>query len=143
MQTFYILYIERLNKMKKIILVIIILFLSPYCWAWEPDPWTTQDTILQSFAIGTILFDACQTYTFLYTGNYRERGFYETNKILGMYPSKTRFFTYWGSCVLIHSGVSYILPKPFRTIWQGAWSGIELNYIRHNYSLGIRITSPF
>jgi hypothetical protein len=122
--------------MKK--LLFILLLLSAPLYAETSYEWTTQDTILQSIVIGTILMDCWQTYTFLYTGDYRERGFYETNPILGKYPSKKRYFIYWPSCVLIHTSISYLLPKPYRTIWQSVWIGIEIKYIHLNYSCGVR-----
>ena len=123
--------------MKKIIFILFfILITSPLL---AHDPWTTQDTILQTVTIGTIAIDAWQTYTFLYTGDYRKQGYYETNPILGKYPSKQRFFAYQGSCMILHTTISYILPKPYRTFWQFIWIGIESDYIYHNYSCGVRI----
>jgi hypothetical protein len=127
--------------MKKIMMILIILFVASGCFAlpWEHDPWTTQDTVLQLTFSALAMIDFWQTYTFLYTGTYKEQGYYETNPILGNYPSKIRFFSYAGICIIGHLLISYILPQFFRTIWQIAWSCIEIKYIHHNYQINIRI----
>lgn len=121
------------------IILIIILFISYPIFAESNDKWITEDTVLQTMFLGTLFIDAWQTYTFLYTGDYRERGYYEKNPILGKYPSKKRFFSYWSACAIGHTIISYILPKPYRAFWQFIWIGIESNYIYHNYKLGVRL----
>jgi hypothetical protein len=152
--------------MKKIIMIFIILLVGLVgsgVFAYTPDPWTTQDTILQSAFTGITLIDIWQTYNFLYTsqhtyqytteqeytniktGNKENRTqthtgqYYETNFFLGENPSKFKFFTLTSLALLSHLFISYILPYPFRTIWQIAWSCIEIKYVYHNYQMGIRI----
>ena len=125
--------------MKKIIItILIILGITSNCSAWEykHDPWTIQDSILQTIVIGTILIDSCQTYTFLYTKDYNV---YETNPILGKHPSKEKFVAYWGISLIAHTGISYILPKPARTIWQSITISIQSYCIYKGYELGIRV----
>lgn len=113
------------------------------------DEWNTQDTVLQLTFSTLLIIDFWQTYTFLYTDkhqqSYVENGvtytttYNETNLFLEENPSKLKLFSYVGFCLVGHFLISYILPNPFRTIWQIAWSCIEIKYIRHNYQLDVRI----
>lgn len=123
----------------KILFVLILLFLPFKLYAWETSPWTGTDTFLQAIVIGTIIIDASQTYTFLYTGDYRQRGYYETNPVLGKYPNKERFFVYWGACIILHTSIAYILPNPARNIWQCLIITTQTYTIRNNHSDGIHI----
>lgn len=128
--------------MKKIILILIILMsMVGNGFAEEENPykWTKEDTILQGIFITTLAIDMWYTYTFLYTGNYRERGIYETNPILGKYPSKNKLYLYSISGAILHTGITYILPKPYRNMWQSFWIGGEMYAINYSYSLGIKL----
>lgn len=124
--------------MQKIILILF-LFISYPVFAEYNDKWIAEDTILQTAFLGTLTIDTWQTYTFLYTEDHREQGRYEENPILGKYPSKKRFFSYWSACAIGHTLISYYLPKPYRNFWQLIWIGVESNYIYHNYQAGVRI----
>jgi hypothetical protein len=123
--------------MKKVIIVIFILLLTMPCFAWQKDPWTTSDTVLQLTAVSTIMIDAWQTWTFLHHPNFPGQS--ETNPFLGPHPSNKRFFSYWGICVVGHTTISYILPSPIRQFWQFFWIGAELKTIHWNYQVGVRV----
>jgi hypothetical protein len=118
--------------------ILILLFIPSTLFA----EWTTQDTVFELTSLSLISIDAWQTYTFLYTGNYKQKGHHEDNPILGKYPAKQKFFTYWTTCIIGHSIVSYILPKPYRSFWQFFWIGAELKTIHHNYQMGVRLKLP-
>lgn len=117
--------------------LIIILIMSFPIYASD---WDTQDTILQTAFIGTLSIDAWQTYTFLYTGDYRERGFQEGNPIFGNHPSKQKFFFLNGIWIIFHTTIAYLLPNPIRNIWQIVWIGDEIFCIYHNYKCGVRFS---
>jgi hypothetical protein len=123
--------------MKKVILVLMMIAIVSPGFAYQVDPWTTQDTVLQLTAVSTIMIDAWQTWTFLHHPNFPGQS--ETNPFLGTHPSNKRFFTYWGTCVIGHSIISYILPKPLRGFWQFFWIGAELKTIHWNYQVGVRL----
>jgi hypothetical protein len=120
--------------MKKILVIIIlILGIAERSEAWQPDPWTTQDTILQ------LSFTTVATIDWLQTKSFTREGAEETNPILGRYPSQHRINILTGAGILIHAGVSYVLPIKYRTIWQSFFLGVECMAISHNYLVGVRI----
>jgi len=121
--------------MKKYIIclecVAVILSMSSMAFS---DEWTLQDTILQVSIIGLIAVDWMQTLTFI-----EEDGYYETNPILGKYPSRGEVNVYCAASILITTGIAYILPKPYRTIYQSIAIGVEMEAVKHNYQIGVRI----
>ncbi len=64
----------------------------------------------------------------------------ETNIFLGDHPSLGKVNSWFAGTLVAHTAVSYILPKPWRTIWQSVWIGIEGETVRRNYALGISVT---
>lgn len=98
------------------------------------DKWDKKDIILQSIFTIETLIDWKQTKTFIKNGSS------ETNPILGKYPSQKRIDFLIGSSILLHAGISHILPKKYRNYWQLFWIGVEGHAIHHNYSAGTRIT---
>ena len=116
-------------------IVIAILLLVPCSvHAWEIDEWTTQDTILQVTCSALKTVDWLQTREIAVNPRY-----YETNPILGKYPSRSKVDIYFASTILAHGLVSYLLPHPYRTWWQCCWIGISATNVCHNYRIGIRI----
>jgi hypothetical protein len=125
--------------MKKVILVLMMIAIVSPGFAYQVDPWTTQDTVLQLTFTISFIIDVWQTYTFLYSEKYQKQNYYETNLILGENPSKVKLFTYNSVCVLSHTIISFLLPQPFRMIWQCIWIAVEIYAIRNNYEIGVRI----
>ena len=121
--------------MKRIIMIAIMLMVASGCFAWEHDSWTTQDTVLQSAFVALTCIDLWQTYTFLYI----DKDGKESNPFMGEHPSKQRFFIIGGGWIVLHSTISYIIPKPYRAIWQFVFIADEIYFIHHNYSCGVRI----
>ena len=121
--------------MKRIIMIAVLLMVTSGAMAWEHDPWTTQDTILQSTMIGLTIVDLMQTYTFLY----KDTKYEEANPFMSPHPSKARFYTIGGGWIILSTEISYLLPSRFRTIWQTIWITDEINSIHHNYVAGIKI----
>lgn len=104
------------------------------CFAWTPDSWTTQDTILQSAFAVVMIGDWAQTRFITYSPNY-----HDTNIFLGENASYKKINIYFASCFILHTGIAYILPQNYRTIWQTIWITIEGNQIYQNYSIGCKM----
>ena len=101
----------------------------------ERDPgWRWHDTALELVFAGVTTVDMLQTVSF------RQNGTHEVNPILGQYPSRLRVVGGIGLAVLGHAAIAYVLPRPWRTIWQTMWLGVEVDAVGHNVSAGIRIS---
>lgn len=122
--------------MKTLFLLSILLFALP-CYSF--DEWDTTDYSLQATVLTLTTVDLMQTYTFLYKEPYASEGYSERNPLMGPHPTKKRFFLVGGGWMLFHTGISYILPKKLRTIWQLTYITFETNSIIHNYQCGVRI----
>ena len=119
--------------MKKIILLTILLI--PFK-SFAIDKWETEDTILQSTFILLTTIDWLQSRSSL---EYRETLFIYKPIYNTEYPSKKQFDTLIPIGILLHTGVSIILPKQIRPIWQFTFIILEGNAIINNYNIGIRI----
>jgi hypothetical protein len=106
-------------------------------FAWKPDKWTTQDTLLESTFILVNCIDTLQTFYFL-----EQPGHREANSFLGHYPTRKNIIVYDLICNTLHIGISYILPSTIaiknikfhpRTIWQSIWIGVQGKVIHSNY----------
>jgi hypothetical protein len=136
--------------MKKIIFSLIFILLSSSSYAF--DKWNIQDTILQT-TFGILLFvDMKQTIWisehpvinesyYDYNRNIfvsKKRYYSESNPILGSHPSKKNIIKYFSVCMLIDTSIAYILPVPYRNIFQLGSIFIEINPIIHNYNAGVK-----
>ena len=65
--------------------------------------------------------------------------FYETNPILGKYPSTQDVDGYFAATLAGHTLVSYLLPPKYRKWWQIIWIGAEFKTVAGNYSAGISV----
>jgi hypothetical protein len=101
--------------------------------------WTTMDTSLEVVYGAFHVMDWSQTLHFVRNP---ER-YYERNNILGRYPSEGRVNSYFALTLAGHAAVAYVLPKPWRTIWQSVWIGIEANQVNRNRELGVGISLHF
>lgn len=117
----------------KILSISILICLMPIL-SLAGDKWTQEDTAYQAVFITALSCDWLQTKEIARNPNY-----YETNFILGKYPSQNEVDFYLLSAAILHTGIAYYLPKEYRRIWQCFWIGVEMNCVRHNYSSGIRI----
>ncbi len=120
----------------------LLVFVSPPVSAADshttPDryKWTTLDTVLQSAFVAIVIVDWQQTREF--TGcrdKYPDK--YETNPLLGPHPSAREVNQVIVGSIVVHSAVAYLLPKPYRTVWQAVWIGVEAQAVSANYSAGI------
>jgi len=114
------------------------------------DSWTAADTALQLTAATVTLGDWSQTITIareplliVETGPGTIGPGYprtETNPILGAHPSAERVDVYFASVIALHAGIAYLLPHPWRTIWQIALIGLEGECVLHNHAVGVQFS---
>lgn len=100
--------------------------------------WTTGDTVLESAFVAGAVVDWAQTRSL---GSRRcvtdsqqiQSCHWESNALLGRNPSRATVNTYFPLVILGHAAVSALLPRPYRTIWQAVWIGVEVTAVRTNY----------
>ena len=119
------------DVVKKFI-IIFLLLISTNVFAF--DKWSDKDINLQRVDTVLHIADWLQTREIATNDDY-----YETNKILGKYPSMSEVNLYFFSTLLLKIGITHILPSEYRTYWQAGTIGCSLYYTTHNYGLGIRI----
>jgi hypothetical protein len=81
-------------------------------------------------------------YTSEYTdgnGIKKTRAYYETNILLGKHPSTGRVDTYFAASIVGHTAVAYLLPQPYRRIWQSLFVIVEAHFVIRNDSIGLKI----
>ncbi len=112
------------------------LVLSSSVLADDRHTWTTGDSLLQSALIGLIVVDWHQTREFT-SKRQKYPTKYESNPLLKAHPSAREVNSVIVGCILVHTGIAYLLPKPYRTIWQSLWLGVEVDAVYANYRAGI------
>jgi hypothetical protein len=98
--------------------------------------WTKTDTLFQITQTSLNVVDWAQT---RYISRNPDRYWEETNPILRGNPSTSSVDTYFLIAIPLKFAISYILPQPYRRIWQTTNIGINGRNIIHNNSIGIRI----
>ena len=98
------------------------------------NDWTRQDTYYQAGYTMLLFADYLQTMEIIEDGS-----LYETNPILGRYPSKQETSAYFASCAITAAVAAFLLPPKQRRWLYIFLIGIESNTIYHNYQIGIRI----
>lgn len=93
--------------------------------------WTLEDSLVEAVFAGLVYVDWKQTIEFTqHPEKYPDC--YETNPLLGPYPSRTRVNTVVAASLLAHAFIAYELPQPYRAWWQFFWIGVEIHCIRKN-----------
>lgn len=115
-------------------LVLILWFVLGMPGAWAND-WNKSDSA-RELAFSALLIadwsqtlqiaDDCDTYI-------------ETNPILGSCPSRSKVNTYMAVSLLGHAGISYLLPRKYRSTWQNVTLIIQSSYVYNNYQIGLKI----
>jgi hypothetical protein len=101
---------------------------------WGKD-WTREDTYRQVAVSALLVVDWAQT-RWIVKHPYQ---FYEINHFLGEHPSVGKINNYFAASILGHAAISYILPSDWRKGWQYVWIGVELEYVRRNYHIGVKV----
>lgn len=67
---------------------------------------------------------------------------YETNKILGKYPSVGEVNRYFVGAAILQIGIAHVLPAEYRKWWQYLSIVEKGAFVGHNYRIGIRVDLP-
>lgn len=118
--------------MRKILIIFLICLIPTITFAG--DMWTKKDTTYQAVCLTLKAVDWLQTKEIARNPNY-----YETNPVLGKYPSQNEVDIYFLSTAIIHTGIAYYLPKEYRRIWQCIFIGIQAGHVSHNINTGVKI----
>jgi hypothetical protein len=104
--------------------------------------WDTTDTVLQLAFTATTAVDWLQTVHFTQRkiGGYQHE---ETNPVLGRYPSRAWVNTAIPLSIVGHALVSWLLPKPYRAMWQASWIGVEAYAVGRNFGAGVSVSMPW
>ncbi len=143
-----------LLRMSKLILIVFLFTASPLtAIAGDPYKWTWEDTALQTVYSGFLVADWSQT---LHTArdhitqhNFRTgfTPYYESQdgaqRFIGKYPSKRNVNMYFTTMMIGHAAVSYLLPKPYRTIWQSFYIIYEYDTVQKNRDIGLGVNLHF
>lgn len=97
--------------------------------------WSKKDTYRQVASLTLFSIDWKQTQ---YIATHSE--FYETNLILGKYPSVEEVNIYFTTLMVSHTIIAYLLPSDWRKLWQVVWIGASFKQISNNYSIGIKLS---
>lgn len=121
--------------MKSALIIVLLVVIASPVRAENKRSWTAGDTILQLTFSAVHAMDWSQT---LYIAR-NPCTDHETNPVLGEHPSKGRVNSYFASTLVLHTAISYVLPKPYRTIWQVVWIGGQAVTVKRNIDVGIKI----
>jgi hypothetical protein len=86
--------------------------------------WTTFDYSLQT---GFLVLTVADWTTTAKAIHQNRPGWSEANQILGPHPSQGKLAAYNLGVMAGHTAIAMILPKPWRTVWQGVWIGIGID----------------
>lgn len=99
----------------------------------DKSAWTWEDTALEAAFIIVGSIDRNQT---MHMADHPDR-YRELNPLLGEHPSRARINTAFFVGTAGHAAISYALPKPYRTWWQGMTLFIESSVVNSNNNLGL------
>ena len=115
--------------MSKFILALFIFISNPV----HADSWTQDDIRREQEYLTYHILDWAQTRHI----SSRPETWYETNSILGKHPSAIKVDRYFLATGLAHIGVSAILPRDLRAVFQHVSIVIESGFVNHNFSIGL------
>lgn len=93
--------------------------------------WTLADTLLESAFAVTMLMDHNQTEGMMaHSSNYEEVGW--ARAVIGPHPSEGEIHSYFLVTTVLHAGIAYLLPQPYRVGWQLIGISVEVNTIHAN-----------
>ena len=121
---------KNLKNIFVVILVTILFFALP---SRASDLWSDADVKREAVYLAVDTVDWLQTRNIARDPN----KWYETNSVLGEHPSVGKVNMYFATMMLVHIGIVDALPSEYRPVFQYTTIMVELNYVAHNYSLGI------
>ncbi|MDH4274172.1 MAG: hypothetical protein OEW08_03950 [Gammaproteobacteria bacterium] len=99
--------------------------------------WNNSDSAFESAYLLTHVADWGQTRDIAARCNGGR--YYETNLIMGTCPSIATVNTYFISTAILHISASYLLPTPYRRIFQAGTIGMQIGYINNNANIGLNL----
>lgn len=102
------------------------------------DKWDKTELTLASIFTITTIVDWGQTRDIVKT-NHKEIKYRETNLYLGENPSMSKVDTYMPLAIITSLTAAHYLPKKYRKALLFGLSLLELNALRNNHSLGLRV----
>lgn len=109
------------------------LFLSMWTPTAHASDWTQADTAREVAYLALHVADWGQT---LYISDHPSE-FKEYNPVLGAHPSRGDVNAYFITTAILHPVISYVLPRPYREIWQYSTIVLQVGVTAHNASIGI------
>ena len=109
------------------------------------SPWTTTDTLLEIASEAGIacewgqMLPVTQPHAGWLASNETQAICGIDAKILGHHPSRARMNTYFAAWEIAHPLISWALPRPYRTLWQGATITFEAIVTSKNKQVGCRV----
>lgn len=116
----------RLDRMKYLIIIILL-------FPFTVQAWDKQEIALEVIWQTLHAVDWLQTQEIASNDDY-----YETNLLIGKYPSRGRVNTHMALFAVGHVAISHFMPDKYRKYWQGISIVVKGGYVVHNYSIGIR-----
>lgn len=100
------------------------------------DPWTKQDTVLQSIYTATLIIDGVQTADIQHRPDLVEGGLV-ARQVLGANPSSSDTWMYFGTLAISNFVITRALPSKWRPYWQGANIAMHTAAIAKNCKNGL------
>lgn len=119
----------------KIFIAIVFIIIFSFDILQAQDKWTKADMNYQVAYTVLHLIDWGQT---RYISKHPNEH-YEINPLIGKHPSIGRVNTFMISSLILHTGISYLLPSKYRRMWQISTGTVKSGLIIHNDSIGIKI----
>lgn len=123
--------------MGRALAAVAMLLVAPVAGALET--WTVGDTALEAAFGAVLLVDWMQTRQIASTRG-EPGAVEEMNPILGRRPTAARVNGYFVAAGAGHVAVAFLLPRPWRTVWQATWVTLEGLSIRNNAALGLSLS---
>jgi hypothetical protein len=96
--------------------------------------WSEEDTAREVVYLGLHIVDWGQT---LYIADHPNE-YHERNRLMfSEHPSRGEVNWKFAVGMVIHPVVSYLLPRPYREIWQYSTIGLEIYCVGNNVRIGI------
>jgi len=95
--------------------------------AWEPAPWTHEDTLWEIGYVTVVAMDCSQSCQIT------ELGRYERNPFLTRHPNRRTMCWICVGSVVGQATISYVLPVKWRRHWQVATVSLEVAAVADNY----------
>jgi hypothetical protein len=94
------------------------------------DDWSRTDTVVEAGCLALLVADWRQTLDRRYT---------ETNVVLGSHPDATKVTLYFVGVTFLQVLTARLLPRPWRTFFQGITIGAETRSVYNNWQLGAKL----